>query len=66
MQPVLGGLLTIREAMGELRLSRGKIYQLMKTKKLSFVKVDRRRFVPRDGLESFLRARIHGPGSSDA
>lgn len=47
-------LLTVVEAMGELKVSRSKLYALANSGKLKLVKLGRKTFVSRDELDRFI------------
>lgn len=55
-------LLTITEASAALRISRWKLYDLIRNGTLETTKIGRRRFVPRDALAKLideLREELH-------
>jgi excisionase family DNA binding protein len=58
---VADGLMTIPEACAFLRLSRSKLYQLMDTGALQYVKIDGARRIARRTLFCFARDRVVGP-----
>jgi excisionase family DNA binding protein len=47
-------LLTTKEASEALRISRWKLYDLIRSRKIDTVKIGRRRFVPVDALASLI------------
>jgi excisionase family DNA binding protein len=59
---VSGGLLTITEAATFLKISRGKLYQLLASGKLEGVKIDGCRRVPLHAVE-ILAAKSLGPAA---
>ncbi|MCD0483456.1 helix-turn-helix domain-containing protein [Streptacidiphilus sp. ASG 303] len=52
--------LTVPEVMAALRLSRSKLYDLLRSGELSSIKIGRSRRIPADSLATFLRNRIEG------
>ncbi|MFF4652994.1 helix-turn-helix domain-containing protein [Streptomyces sp. NPDC001380] len=52
--------LTVPEVMAALRLSRSKLYDLLRSGELSSIKIGRSRRIPTDSLATFLRNRIEG------
>ncbi|MFF2021876.1 helix-turn-helix domain-containing protein [Streptomyces sp. NPDC058171] len=48
-------LLTVPEVMARLKLSRTKVYDLMRTGRLSSMKVDACRRIPDDAVRAFIR-----------
>jgi excisionase family DNA binding protein len=53
---VEGGLMSLDEAWKFLSISRGQLYNLMASGDLAYVKIRRRRMVPRNVLIEFARA----------
>jgi excisionase family DNA binding protein len=51
-------LLTLEEAQAELSVSRTRMYELMRDGALRTVKIGRRRLVPRESLDDFVRCLI--------
>ncbi len=47
-------LFTMAEACSALRVSRWMLYQLIRSRQLTTIKIGRRRFVPRDALEALI------------
>ncbi|HEV3170371.1 MAG TPA: helix-turn-helix domain-containing protein [Actinocrinis sp.] len=50
-------LLTVREAYLRLRISKWKLYDLIRTRRLSSIQIGRRRFVPVDALRAYVQQR---------
>ncbi|WP_227869993.1 helix-turn-helix domain-containing protein [Streptomyces otsuchiensis] len=50
-------LLTVPEVMSALRLSRSKVYDLIRSKQLPSFTIGRARRVPADALTDFIRSR---------
>ncbi len=50
-------LLTVSEASAVLRISRWKLYDLIRSRQIATVKIGRRRFVPQDTLVKLIRER---------
>lgn len=48
-------LLTVPEAMQVLRLSRWKLYELIRSGELTTVTIGRRRLVPRQALDDYVQ-----------
>lgn len=55
------GLMTVDEAAGFLRLSRPTIYGLMDAGKLGYVKIGRRRRIPKRALVELAKQNWIGP-----
>ena len=51
-------LLTIIEAAQRLRSSRSTVYELMATRELRSLHVNRRRFIPASEVDRFIAARL--------
>lgn len=48
-------LLTVREAYLRLRISKWKLYDLIRTRLLGSVRIGRRRFIPADRLRDYVQ-----------
>lgn len=48
-------LLTVREAYLRLRISKWKLYDLIRSRLLESVQIGRRRFVPADALRTYVQ-----------
>ncbi|MFF2534474.1 helix-turn-helix domain-containing protein [Streptomyces cyaneofuscatus] len=48
-------LLTVREAYLRLRISKWKLYDLIRTRLLGSVRIGRRRFIPADRLRAYVQ-----------
>lgn len=48
-------LLTVREAYLRLRISKWKLYDLIRTRLLGSVQIGRRRFIPTDAIRSYIQ-----------
>jgi excisionase family DNA binding protein len=48
-------LLTVREAYLRLRISKWKLYDLIRSRVLDSVQIGRRRFIPVDALSAYLQ-----------
>lgn len=57
-------LLTVPEACDVLRISRWHIYQLINSRRLKTVRIDRRRLVTPDDLDAFI-AGLRTEGADD-
>lgn len=57
-------LLTITEACDVLRISRWHIYQLINSRRLKTIRIDRRRLVATDDLDAFI-AGLRAEGADD-
>lgn len=57
-------LLTVTEACDVLRISRWHIYQLINSRRLKTVRIDRRRLVAPDDLDAFI-ADLRTEGADD-
>lgn len=51
-------LLTVPEAMTALRVSRAKLYDLIRARELTTITIGRRRLVPARAVASFIAARM--------
>ncbi|MGW0495780.1 helix-turn-helix domain-containing protein [Streptomyces sp. NPDC003007] len=49
-------LLTVTEARQRLRISKWKLYDLIRSNKLKSVQIGRRRFIPVDALRQYVMA----------
>jgi excisionase family DNA binding protein len=59
IQPVASTeVLTVPEVMAVLKLSRNKIYDLTRTKKLTRFTIGRSRRIPADAVRTFIHQRI--------
>ncbi|MFE4370418.1 helix-turn-helix domain-containing protein [Streptomyces sp. NPDC056835] len=47
-------LLTVREAAEKLRISKWKLYELIRSRKLDTIQIGRRRLVPAKAIEKLL------------
>jgi excisionase family DNA binding protein len=47
-------LLTVREAYLRLRISKWKLYDLIRSRRLASIQIGRRRFVPVDALRAYV------------
>ncbi|HEX3782720.1 MAG TPA: helix-turn-helix domain-containing protein [Pseudonocardiaceae bacterium] len=47
-------VLTINEACAALRISKWTLYQLMNAKQLDYIRIRRRRLIPRTALQEFV------------
>jgi len=56
---VVDGLVTVAEATAFLGLSRSKVYALMDTGRLSYVKLGRARRIPRRALVALAADNLH-------
>jgi excisionase family DNA binding protein len=61
-----GGLLTIEESAQYLRISRSKLYQLMDTGGISFVKIDKCRRIMRRDLDELIERLRSNPAPAVA
>ena len=57
---MLDGLVTVREAMAFLRLSRSTLYSLMDKGRLRYVRIGRTRRIPRRALIDLAAANLVG------
>lgn len=57
-------LLTVTEACDVLRISRWHIYQLINSRRLKTVRIDRRRLIAPDDLDAFI-ADLRAEGADD-
>lgn len=57
-------LLTVTEACDVLRISRWHIYQLINSRRLKTIRIDRRRLVAPDDLDAFI-ADLRAEGGDD-
>ncbi|MFJ2609717.1 helix-turn-helix domain-containing protein [Streptomyces sp. NPDC087425] len=48
-------LLTVPQVMARLKLSRSKVYDLIRTNRLASMKVDACRRIPNDAVHAFIR-----------
>ena len=48
-------LLTVPEVMARLKLGRSKVYDLIRTRRLSSITIDRARRVPAAAVQDFIR-----------
>ncbi|WP_200300818.1 helix-turn-helix domain-containing protein [Streptomyces adelaidensis] len=48
-------LLTVREAYLRLRISKWKLYDLIRSRLLESVQIGRRRFIPADALRTYVQ-----------
>ncbi|MET9222818.1 helix-turn-helix domain-containing protein [Streptomyces sp. NPDC003300] len=48
-------LLTVREAYLRLRISKWKLYDLIRSRVLDSVRIGRRRFIPAEALSTYLQ-----------
>ncbi|KWX00068.1 DNA-binding protein [Carbonactinospora thermoautotrophica] len=51
-------LLTVPEVMAALRLSRAKVYDLIRSRELASITIGRRRLVPAAAVAAFIQARL--------
>lgn len=51
-------LLTVPEVMARLKLSRTKVYDLIRTRRLVSIKEGRARRIPESAVQDYIRARI--------
>ncbi|MEV5238229.1 helix-turn-helix domain-containing protein [Streptomyces cinnamoneus] len=51
-------LLTVPEVMALLRLGRSKVYELIRSRRLTSIKVDRARRIPADAVRAFTLDQI--------
>lgn len=56
--PTTHEALTVPEVMGALRLSRFKVYDLIRSKQLQSIKIGRSRRVPADALHTFIQNQL--------
>jgi len=54
------GAFTILEAVAWSRLSRSALYEAMHQGELQYIKVGKRRLIPRRGLQEYLTSRLEG------
>lgn len=52
------GQLNVREAAQRLGVSRARLYQLLQHGEIASFRVGRRRIVPADAIDSYIRARL--------
>lgn len=48
-------LLTVREAYVRLRISKWKLYDLIRSRLLNSIRIGRRRFIPTDAVRSYIQ-----------
>ncbi|WP_105970399.1 helix-turn-helix domain-containing protein [Streptomyces geranii] len=48
-------LLTVREAYRRLRISKWKLYDLIRSRRLVSIKIGRRRLIPAEAVENMIR-----------
>lgn len=53
-------LLTVREAYMRLRISKWKLYDLLRSKQLEMVKIGRRTLIPLRSVDAFVRKQWEG------
>ncbi|MFJ2722846.1 helix-turn-helix domain-containing protein [Streptomyces sp. NPDC087437] len=53
-------LLTVPEVMARLKVGRAKVYDLIRTRRLVSLKIDRCRRIPADAVQDFIRGQIEG------
>ena len=56
--PTTHQALTVPEVMAALRLSRFKVYDLIRSNQLQSIKIGRSRRVPADGLRTFMQNQL--------
>lgn len=62
MKTAAPDLLTVPDVMARLKLGRSKVYDLIRTHRLTSIKVDGCRRIPRDAVHDFIARQI-GEGS---
>lgn len=55
-------LLTVPEVMARLKFSRGKVYELIRTKRLVSFKEGKSRRIPESALRAYISARLEEAG----
>lgn len=53
--PTGARLLTVHEACRELRISRWMLYHLIKKKELESIKIGKRRLIPADAIDEYVK-----------
>ncbi|MGW6271696.1 helix-turn-helix domain-containing protein [Streptomyces sp. NPDC055060] len=53
-----GDLLTVPEVMARLKLGRSKVYDLIRTRRLSSITIDRARRIPAVAVQDFIRGQM--------
>ncbi|MGW5734808.1 MULTISPECIES: helix-turn-helix domain-containing protein [Streptomyces] len=51
-------LLTVPEVMARLKLGRSKVYDLIRTRRLSSITIDRARRIPAVAVQDFIRGQM--------
>jgi excisionase family DNA binding protein len=55
-----GGFITVKDASKQICISRSKLYQLMDSGRLKFLKEGRSRRISRIHLEAYVERNLHG------
>ncbi|MER5378427.1 helix-turn-helix domain-containing protein [Streptomyces sp. NPDC002553] len=51
-------LLTVPDVMARLKLSRSKVYDLIRTRRLASIKIDGCRRIPADAVREFIQSQL--------